>query len=226
MQTCDHKNTYLESKALWNDIYGGIQAKLENAYRIIFYLIVVIAVAIIGLVICACEIKVKPMPFILHGNDVITLSDENTRSFESIKPKLSLMMAENFIRHARMMSSDNTVNTNNHIAALSMVNGAATEVLKNYFESQKSNAVLQNSTVNVQINSILADSNHSLQIRWTEKTRNAQSGDISTTSQYIAEMTYAYQSPSSNSIILKNNPLGFVVTHLSWSQEQQTSEAN
>lgn len=222
MEKTEHKNSYLESRALWNDVYGGLQTKLENSYRIIFCLSIVIAIAIVGFVIVAGETKIKPMPFVLHGNDIITLSEQNDAAFDSIKPQLSLILAKDFIRHTRMVSSDNAVNAHNHIAALSVVRGSAAEVLKNYFQTHDVNQLSQTTTKNIVINSVLAESNKSLEIRWSEETRNAQSGDVISTAQYIADVTYAFQAPSSNPAILKNNPLRFVVTNLSWSQDQST----
>ncbi len=165
------------------------------------------------------------MPFVLHGNDIITLTAQNSAEFSRIKPTLSLILAKDFITHARMVSSDNTVNTNNHIAALSVARGAAAEVLKNYFESQNTNQLAQTTTKDIEINSVLAQSKQSLEIRWSEETRNAESGDLENSAQYIADITYAFHAPSSNPIILKNDPLGFVITHLSWSQDQSTSGA-
>jgi type IV secretory pathway TrbF-like protein len=223
MQQVEQKNTYLESRTLWNDVYGSLQTKLENSYRIIFCLSVVIAIAMVGFVIIASNPKIKPMPFVLHGNDIITLSDQNAAAFSTLRPKLSLILAQDFIRHARITSGDNTVNANNHIAALSVVNGAAAHVLKNYFHTCGVDQSSQTTTNNVQINSVLAQSDHTLEIRWTEESRNAQSGDVISTMQYIADMTYTFDAPSSNPIILKNNPLGFVITNLSWSKDQSNA---
>lgn len=222
MQQVEHKNTYLESRTLWNDVYGSLQTKLENNYRIIFCLSIVITLAMIGFVIVACNPKIKPMPFVLHGNDIITLSDQNAAAFSTLKPKLSLILAQDFIRHARMISSDNTVNANNHIAALSVAQGAAAEVLKNYFQTHDVDQLSQTTTNNVQINSVLAESNHTLEIRWTQESRNVQSGDVIHTAQYISDITYTFDAFSSNPIILNNNPLGFVITNLSWSKDQST----
>lgn len=223
MQQVEQKNTYLESRTLWNDVYGSLQTKLENSYRIIFCLSSAIVIAMVGFVIIASNPKIKPMPFVLHGNDIITLSDQNATAFSTLKPKLSLILAQDFIRHARMISSDNTVNANNHIAALSVAQGAAAEVLKNYFQTHDVDQLSQTTTNNVQINSVLAESNHTLEIRWTQESRNVQSGDVINTAQYISDITYTFDAPSTNPIILKNNPLGFVITNLSWSKDQSNA---
>jgi len=225
MSNVENKNAYLESRALWNDVYGSIQTKLENSYRIIFCLCIALIIAIIGLVIVASETKIKPMPFVLHGDDIISLNEQNSASFNTMKPTLSLILAKDFIRHARAQSSDQTVNANIHIAALSTVTGAASKILQDFFQSENANPSSQQTTKNISITSVLRETKHAFEIRWSEETRNAQTGDVINTAQYIADITYTFDAPSSNPIILKNNPLGFVITHLSWSQDQSTPGA-
>ena len=220
MSSSENKNSYLESRALWNDVYGSIQTKLENSYRIIFYLCIAIIIAIIGLVIVASESKIKPMPFVLHGDDIISLNAQNSASFSSMKPTLSLILAKDFIRHVRSHSSDQTVDANNHVAALSSVTGSASKTLQDYFLLESANAANAQTTKNISVTSVLRESKNAFEIRWKEEARNAQSGDVINTAQYIADITYTFNAPSSNPIILQNNPLGFVITHLSWSQDQ------
>src|SRR3990167_10091998 len=98
MEVKANKNTYIESRTLWNDVYGNLQTKLENSYRVIFCLSLTIIISIVGLIIVACQPKIKPIPFVLHGNDVITLNDQQSAAFNDVKPKLSLVLVENFIR--------------------------------------------------------------------------------------------------------------------------------
>lgn len=219
MSQTDGKNTYLESRALWQDIYGNLQTKVENCYRVIFCLSVAIAIAMIGLVIVACETKIKPIPFVLHGNDVITMNEENSQSFNTIKPKLSVILISDFIRHVRAISSDNAVNANNHIAALSVVSGSASNTLNSFFDSQAKSAN-QNVTRDIEIKNVLRESNHHFEVRWIEETRNEQSGEVISTQSYIAEIDCAFNSPSTNPIILKHNPFGFVISNFSLAQDQ------
>lgn len=217
MEKPEIKNPYLDSRILWNDVYGSLQIKLENSYRIIFYLSLTIALAIVGLIVMGTETKIKPIPFILHGNEVITLNNQNTTAFNDIKPKLSLLLVKDFIRHARNLSIDSAVNANNHISALSTVNGAAEKVLQDFFDAQKAE---KNITKNISITNVLRETDHSFEIRWIEETRNSVTGEVINTNNYIAEITYTFESPSSNPIILEHNPLGFVISHLSWSEEK------
>lgn len=214
-------NPYLQSRALWNDLYGSIQTKLENSYRVIFILSLVILSAIIGLVVIAGETKIKPMPFIVHGNEVLTVANTNTTEFQSLKPALAVYFIKNFIRNARTASADGEANANNKIAALSFVTGEATQVLKEFYEENNPNTIAQQQMKNITITSVLPKSAHTVDIRWREDSRNVHSGERVQTQNYIAHINYHYQTPSQNEIILRHNPLGLAITHLAWSIEQK-----
>lgn len=213
-------NPYLQSRAMWNDMYGSLQTKLENSYRIIFILSMVIAVALVGFVITASETKIKPLPFVLHGNDIITLNETHTQDFAAIKPKLALMLAQSFIRHARSVSRDPIVNANNHIAALSVVTGSATSVLNDFFKKEDANTLSQKITKNIEITSVLRASPTTFDVRWQEETRSSKTGELQESNAYIAQLSFSFEKPSQNPIILSHNPLGFEVTQLSWSRDQ------
>ena len=214
-------NPYLQSRALWNDMYGSIQTKLENSYRVIFILSLVILSAIIGLVVIAGETKIKPMPFIVHGNEVLTVANANTAEFQSLKPTLAAYFIKKFIRNARTVSADGQVNANNKIAALSFVTGEATQVLKEFYEGNNPNTIAQQQVKNIIITSVLKKSANTMDVRWHEDSRNVHSGERLQSQDYIAQLNYHYQTPSQNEIILRHNPLGLAITHLAWSIDQQ-----
>jgi type IV secretory pathway TrbF-like protein len=214
-------NPYLQSRALWNDMYGSIQTKLENSYRVIFILSLVILSAIIGLVVIAGETKIKPMPFIVHGNEVLTVANANTSEFQSLKPALAAYFMKKFIRNARTVSVDGEANANNKIAALSFTTGEATQVLKEFYQENNSNVLAQQFVNNITIISAVRNSAHTVDVRWQEDWRNVHSGERVQTKNYIANLNYHYQTPSQNEIILRNNPLGLAITHLAWSIEQK-----
>jgi len=213
-------NPYLQSRALWNDMYGSIQIKLENSYRIIFILSLVILAAIMGLVIIGTQTKIKPMPFIVHGDEILTVSNARSAEFDALKPELAGYFVKNFIRNARSVSVDGVVNANNRVFALSFVTDAATHVLKEFYEKNNPDAIAQDHVKNITITSVLQNSARTINIRWREDIRAVHSGDIVQSNHFIAQVTYQYQTPSENEIILRNNPLGLVITHLAWSLDQ------
>lgn len=213
-------NPYLQSRALWNDMYGSIQTKLENSYRLIFVLSLVILTAIVGLVIMGIQTKIKPMPFIVQGNDVLTVATTSSSDVDTLKPQLAIYFIKKFIRGARSVSVDSEMNANNRILALSFVTGAATQVLKEYYAHNNPNRIAQDATKNSINVNVLPTSAHTVTVYWREEYRAVRSGELIQSKHYIAQITYQYQTPSDNEIILRNNPLGLAITQLAWSEDQ------
>jgi len=214
------KNPYLQSKVLWNDMYGSLQLKLENSYRIIFILSAVIATALIGFVIVAGETKVVPYVTVIHGDEVITLNKSPAESLQGVQPKLALYFAKKFIRSVRAVSADGDVNAANKIGSYFFVTSEATQVIKDFYEKNNPDTIARDSVKDVAITSVLRASAHTLVVRWSEDWRSVRSGKRLRTQKYIAEIVYSYKKPSQNRTILRSNPLGFYITHLSWSQDR------
>lgn len=220
------KNPYLQSRALWNDLYGSLQVKLENSYRMLLILSIVLAMAIIGLIVIAGETKIKPMPFIVHGDEVITLNGDQRGNFAALKNSLALFFLKQFIRNARSVSSDGVVNASHKIAAFSLVTDSAAALLKAYYEKEDSDTLAQTVIKTVQLTSVLRESAHTVEVRWLETSRNVNSGELIKRGHYIAQLRYQYGEPSSNAMIARHNPIGLEITHLSWSADDNTQRSD
>ncbi len=218
----DVTNPYLQSKSLWNDMYGDVQTKLENAYRIIFILSLVIGVAIVGFILIAGEVKVKPIPFVIHGDEVVTLNATNVSDSQAIQTQLANYFVKQFIRDSRSVSVDSDVNQNQEIAAYSFVSGAATKTLTDFYEKYVPKEIASSHVKSVHITSVLRSSRQSFDIRWDEETRKVETGELVETKHFIAQITYQYQLPSGDAVVLRNNPMGFQITQLSWSEDIQS----
>jgi len=214
------KNPYLQSRVLWNDMYGSLQVKLENSYRIILILSIVIGLAIIGFIIVAGESKVKPYVTVIHGDEVLTLDQSTDRELQVLHPKLAPFFTKNFIRYVRNVSADGEVNAQNKIAAYALVAGAATERLKTFYQKNNPDTIARHAVKTIQITSVLRVSAHTIEVRWKEAWHDVRSDKLRRTQRYIAQVTYQFQQPSQNQHILRINPLGFYITHLSWSEDQ------
>ncbi len=214
------QNPYLQSRALWNDLYGDLEGKYRRNQWVIFILLGVIVVMIVGLIGVAGETKIRSVPFIIHGNELITLTEQSSNQVDAIKPSMAVYFAKQFIQGARSVSVDGDVNRTRQIAAYSLVSGAAVQALKDYYAKTDPHEATLLQTKDIHITSVLPESSHTLSVRWQEETRDARSGTTQKTEQWIAEITYTYSNPSDNETILKSNPLGFYITHFSWTLDQ------
>lgn len=213
------KNPYLQSKVLWNDMYGSLQVKLENSYRIIFILSLVIALAIVGFIVVAGESKVKPYVTVIHGDEVLTLDQTSAHEIQALHPRLAFFFTKNFIRSSRGVSVDGDVNAENKMGAYALVAGAATEQLKAFYAKNNPDTIARHAVKGIHITSVLRLSAHTMEVRWKEDWHDVRSGKLQQTKDYIAQLSYQFEKPSINLRILRVNPLGFVITQLSWSQD-------
>jgi type IV secretion system protein TrbF len=127
-----------------------------------------------------------------------------------------------FIREARSVSSDPQVEQQMLNSLLAHARGAADRFLDEYYHSDPSNnpfQIAQKQTVSVQIDSILALSAKSYEVRWTELRRDLNGAVIGAPTHWEAELETEVVPPREASAI-EINPLGFYVDRISWTQQQ------
>ncbi len=213
-------NPYLQSKMLWHELYGNVQIKLENSYRIIAILSFTLLIAIIGFIIVAGETKVQPVPFVLRGDSLLTVSNlADSQEFQRLKPKLALYFTRQFIESVRTVTTDGDVNRQHHMQSIAFANSEALGVLKSYFEQHDADLIAQKSVVNVENLSVLPESANTVVARWVDVARDPVNGDVLYRKPFIAQLTFGYEKPSGNETLVRLNPLGFVIRYLSWSED-------
>lgn len=211
-------NPYLQSRSFWNDMYGSVQIKLQNAYRIILILAVVVVVLALGLVVISGRSQIKPYLAVLKGHEVLTVKEFSSPDFESLQGKLAIILSEQFLFHARRMSVDKEVNRHNRIQALSMTSNQASQVLRDYFVTQDKQ---QNNNLSRQVSphGFLLKSPHTLEVRWQEIIRDSRSGEIVSQGDFAAEMSFMFSEQTISEQQRTLNPLGFYITHLTWAKD-------
>lgn len=214
-------NPYLQSRALWNDLYGDIQTKLDNAYRLLAVVSAVLIVSVLSVVWMAMQHQVKPYLTVLHGSQALTLHEEASSEFQALKPKLAQIYSKQFIEAVRSRSVDDTMNRQHQIEAYSHASGEAVSWLKQQWQ-QTSSEFLRH----IHVNTVLIKTDRTMSLRWTEETRDPKSGETLQRDQYTADMQYTFQAPSSDSELAARNPLGFYVTHIVVGKEQALPEEN
>jgi type IV secretory pathway TrbF-like protein len=217
-------NPYLQSRALWNDVYGGIEKKLWISQVLNFLMGVLVFTCIVGLIILSQRVSIKPYPFIVHGDEVITVNQKARVNLNEVKPDLAIFLGKQYVRYARSVSSDPRVNTKNRMAVFSMSRQQAFSEIKQYYKQHSPNDVAKKQVNQIKITSVLQRSENSLDIRWQEQWQNMLTGELLQTKNYLAEIVFDFDNPSKDPLILENNPLGFYVKQLSWSEEKTREE--
>ena len=74
-------NPYLQSRVLWNDVYSETQKALYLSRGFNLLLVIGILLSIAGMVYLANQRAIKPYPFIIHGEHVLTICDPKSKGF-------------------------------------------------------------------------------------------------------------------------------------------------
>ena len=217
-------NPYLQSRALWNDVYGNLEKKLFISQVLNLLMALLLLTSIVGLIVLSQRVTIKPYPFIIHGNEVITVSDTAKAQMNAIKPDLAIFLAKNYITYARSLSSDPNVNIKNQMSTYAMSRQQALSIIKNHYKEHSQNQVARKKVNQISITSVLQRSSNSMDIRWQEQWYNIASGELLERKNYLAEIVFDFDKPSTDPLVLQNNPLGFYVKQLSWSEENTPQE--
>ena len=128
-----------------------------------------------------------------------------------------------YIRDARSVSNDQTVEAEAMANLLAHTHGPANNFLSDYYHADSRAhdpfVVAQKYTVTVQIDSILPLSTNTWQVRWTEQERDRTGSATSTATHWEAQLQTEQVEPKTAASII-SNPIGFFVRGIDWTQEQ------
>lgn len=206
-------NPYLQSKLLWNDMYGSVQRKLENSYRIIFILAICLIFLTSALIYLSLSTHIQPFVVMLRGNELVTVNELKSDEFKTLQPKIALNLASKFIHDVRANSQDSQVNKLNQVRTYAFVSGQAATFLDEYYKNKR------RSLISIEIHTLMIKENGTIDIRWIEKTRYSNSGKLRSVRHYSAEIHYQFTQPSRDPVISQHNPLGFYITHIAWAKD-------
>lgn len=209
-------NPYLQSKLMWNDLYGDIEDKLRFSRIIIVLLSILLTITLIAIIVLSLQSKIRPIPFIIHGNEVL-LSIDKYNDFNSIKPKLSLLLLRNFVQNARTVTVDKLLAREYQIAAFSFTQDMATQNLRDFYQQQNNDKPLSKT---IKITSILKKSPYSVTVRWNEYTYAGENSNKFIKNSFIANLHFIFGKISNNNTILRYNPFGFYIDRFDWSKEK------
>lgn len=196
---------YKKSKSLWRDNILQLESKLRMAQMINMGFVVLMLVMLITLFVSVKQATVKPVPFVIHGNEVITnLTEMDIKNF---KPKVISFLGRRFIANVRSRSFDPMMFHTQKAAAFSLVSQMAIKQLEHEFNTNH-----QHHAVQVVVTSLLLKDKKALTIRWIEKSYS-ESGQLTDKQAYIADLEFEDLPPSGNARIIKYNPFGIYIKY-------------
>ena len=130
-------------------------------------------------------------------------------------PQIAFHLAR-FIEHVRSIPADPVVLREDWLAAYDFASATGAQALNDYARHSDPFAEVGKVQVAVDVSSVIRASNTSFRIAWTE--RRYQDGSLIETSRWSAILTVSLKPPRTPDG-LRRNPLGLLVSAISWSRE-------
>lgn len=211
----DKDSPYVKGRMAWNELYGSTVTQLENSYRIIACLCIVI----VGLgFVCwhiASQSQIKPYIVEVTSNGQVITGMEAKSFSQSNIPQSAIEGAlYQFVVKARGITGDPDVDQDNIYAAQALTTGSAFSLLSNYDQANNPLILGKSEKVTIQVLYEIARTANTYEIAWQENTTSLNDEPMSQ-KNFIADMTYTLGDVKD----VRYNPLGIYITNLTWTQQ-------
>jgi type IV secretion system protein TrbF len=212
------ENPYLAARQEWTERYGSyIQA--ARAWRLVG--IIGLAMAVIGFTYSIYQsTQVKLIPYIV---EVDRLGSSVTAGFpqqiEYADARVVRATLGNFVTCFRSITPDAVVQKQyiDRTYALLRTSDPSTQKINSWFRGNSPFERAKTATVSIEVNNIVALSNQTYQIDWTEYERDRK-GKETATRRFRGIATVALTPPLDESII-RLNPIGLYVRDFDWTAQ-------
>ncbi len=209
-------NPYLQSRLLWQDMYGGAERHYRASRKLNQRLLILLGIAILGVIYIGAQSKYVPYVVQMQDGQVVYSGAAQSSNFNNLKPGIATYFIQEFIKSARSVSTDGFIEKNKQKRSYALTQGASTKELSDFFDSRDPFALAKKESISVQIHFVNKLPNNVFRVGWSEIARDSTSGSIVGTTNYTGEFTYKFAAPAQSQFILQNNPFGFYITNISW----------
>lgn len=210
-------NPYLAARREWDERYGSLITRARN-WRLIAILCAIAALMqTAGLIVLSLRAKVVPYVVAVDslGHQVAAGPAEQS---SAVDDRLTRAAIFEWIEDLRTITSDGVAQRKSIDRVYSRIanSSPALTVINEFYRGDPPQNRAQTQSVSVDVQSVLATSDKTYQIEWTETTRDLQ-GEIKTQDRWKGAFTIAINPPSDERVI-RANPLGIYITNASWTR--------
>lgn len=211
-------NPYLAARYEWNERYGSY-ARSALAWRTVGLISMTMAVIGFGYALYQST-QVRLVPYIV---EVDQLGNSAAGGFpaqiEYADERVVRAMLGQWVTNFRSITPDTVVQTGyiNRTYAMLRRQDPSTEKVNAWFRNQSPFDAARSKTVAVEVNNVVALSNQSYQIDWTEIERDRQGRETATRRwRGVATVTL---SPPQDEAIIRLNPIGLYLADFDWTAQ-------
>lgn len=208
---------YRRAEQVWDERIGSARQQALNWRRAAFAGLSVAAIMGAGLIYQSAKASV--IPYIVEVDQVGKVRLVGSPTTQDWQPKESVKhyFLEQWLKDVRELSSDRQVVRQNWLSAYNGVTQQARTQLDSFAQEYKPFERLGEQTRQVEILSINKTSPESYRVEWREDVFE-KGGYLDRSETYVGVLKLAHRPPKSVEV-LRKNPLGLYVDHVSWSKQ-------
>ncbi|MDX0441193.1 conjugal transfer protein TrbF [Sinorhizobium medicae] len=212
------ENPYLAARQEWTERYGSY-VKAAAAWRVVG--ILSLALALVGFSYALyLSTQVRLVPYIVEVDRLGTsVAAGFPEQIEYADARVVRATLGNFVTSFRSVTPDAVVQKQyiDRTYALLRTSDPSTQKINDWFRSNSPFEKARSSTVAIEVNNIVALSNQTYQIDWTEYERDRK-GKETGTRRFRGIATVALTAPQDEATI-RLNPIGLYVTDFDWTAQ-------
>jgi type IV secretion system protein VirB5 len=212
------ENPYLAARQEWNERYGS-DVRAAAAWRVVG--MIALAMVVIGFVYALyLSTQVKLVPYIVEVDKLGTsVSAGFPQQIEYADPRVVRATLGGFVTSFRSVTPDAVVQKQyiDRTYALLRTSDPSTEKINAWFRGNSPFEKAKNATVAIEVSNIVALSNQSYQIDWTEFERDRK-GKETGTRRYRGIATVTLTAPQDEGVI-RLNPIGLYLKDFEWTAQ-------
>jgi type IV secretion system protein TrbF len=219
-QTPEPITPYQRAAQEWDDRIGAATIRARN-WR--FCAVGILALAILlggGLVWRSGQSLVTPYVVEVNTSGEIRAIGEAVTPYHPNDAQIAFHLSR-FINNVRSLALDPVVVRQNWLDAYNYTTDRGASFLNEFARTSDPFSRVGQTSITVEINSVVRASDHSYQIRWSERTY--QNGALTAVERWTAIITLVIQVPRTEER-LRKNPLGLYVDGLNWNRELSAAD--
>ncbi|MCR8959848.1 conjugal transfer protein TrbF [Variovorax sp. S2] len=211
---------YQAAAQVWDQRIGSARVQAKNWRLMAFGCLSLALLMAGGLVWRSAQSIVTPYVVEVDSAGQVRAVGEAATPYKPSDAQIAHHLAR-FITDVRSLSIDPIVVRQNWLEAYEYTTDRGAATLNDYARANDPFSRIGESSVAVQINSVVRASDSSFQVRWTE--RRYVNGEAAGLERWTAVLAIVLQAPRTEER-LRRNPLGIYVNGLSWSRELDATD--
>lgn len=212
---------YQAAAQVWDQRIGSARVQAKNWRLMAFGCLSLALLMAGGLVWRSAQSIVTPFVIEVDNAGQVRAVGEAASPYKPNDAQLAHHLAR-FVTDVRSLSIDPIVVRQNWLEAYEYTTDRGAATLNDYARANDPFSRIGQSSVAVEVTSVVRASDTSFQVRWIE--RNYANGAPSGTERWTAVLSVVLQPPRTEQR-LRKNPLGIYVNGLSWSRELEATDS-